>query len=122
MKRKIEIISIAILLILLILTVNVKAVEIQAMHSGLLKAFALSAGENNGNITVTNSAFIYNEETEQYDITLNLETEGLTDGTEIKIDLEGYSLENTMLRRRLIIHRKWKYSEYKYSNNIYCIK
>lgn len=122
MKRKIGIISIAILLILLILTVNVKAAEIQAMHAGLLKAFALYAGENNGNITVTNSAFIYNEETEQYDITLNVETEGLTDGTEIKIDVEGYSVENTILRRRLIIHCKWKYSEYQYSNNIYCIR
>lgn len=107
MKKQIKIISIVIILMLTVLTVNVSAQGIlQTIHNGLLRAFALYASETEASINVISSYSEFNEETENDDITINVETLGLADGTEISLSLQGYTLENEEVRRRVNIYCK----------------
>lgn len=106
MKKNIKVIVISIIFILTILTVNVNAQGVQAIHNGLLRAFALYASETDASITVISNSTEFNEETENDDITIQVETEGLADGTEINVAIQGYSLENEEIRRRYSIYCK----------------
>ena len=101
---KIKIIIIAIIFILTVFTLNVEAKAVQTMYAGLLKAFALSAPETNEIITIMDSSYEYNDEKENYTITLEVETEEILDGTVLNVELQAYSLENALLRRRSKIH------------------
>lgn len=101
---KTKTIMIAIILILTVFTMNVEAKAVQNMYAGLLKAFALSAPETNETITIIDSSYEYNEEKENYTITLDVETEEIVDGTALNVELQAYSLENELLRRRSNIY------------------
>lgn len=94
MKNKKIIISILVILILIISSVSAEAVGIPAICTGVLKAFALYGTVENIEIE---SSFVYNEETEKYDITLNAQTTGLTDGTELTVEIEGYTMDNEVI-------------------------
>lgn len=106
MKKQIKIISIVIILMITILTVNVKAYGISEIYNGILRAFALYEAGTEASITVAGSHSEFNEETENDDITINLDTVGLTDGTEIEVSIQGYTLENQEIRRRSGIYSK----------------
>lgn len=106
MKKIVKILSITMLLILTMLTVTVNAQGLQAINNGLLRAFALYAGETEASITVLDAYSIFNEETENDDITIELESSGLADGTEIEVSIQGYTLENQKIRRGFSIYSK----------------
>lgn len=101
MKKQIKIITIMIVFLMSILVINVNATTESAICSAVFKAFKLSEPAVQGSITVTNSDFEFDEETEKYNVTLNVTTDEIADSTELTVEVEGYTLSNEIMEEEL---------------------
>lgn len=101
MKKQIKIITIMIVFLMSILVINVNATTESAICSAVFKAFKLSEPAVQGSITVTNSDFEFDEETEKYNVTLNVTTDEIADSTELSVEVEGYTLSNEIMEEEL---------------------
>lgn len=105
MKKQIKIISIVTILIIAILSETVGAAGSSAMCKGLLTAVGLQEqvlyGDSEDNLTIDSGDMVYNKETQKYDITLEVSTSGIADGTQLTVTQEAYGKNNTDLTDEL---------------------
>lgn len=105
MKKKIRIIAVMATITILSLAVNSKAVNISAICLGVQRAVAiqqleLGAGAeetNTPNVTIGESQIAWNEETQSYDMEINVTSENIVDNTSLTVNMEAYREDKTAI-------------------------
>ena len=105
MKKKIRIIAVIATITMLSLAVNSKAVNISTICLGVQRAMAiqqleLGAGEEETNtptVTIGESKIAWNEETQSYDMEINITSENIVDDTELTVNMEAYREDKTVI-------------------------
>lgn len=105
MKKKIRIIAVMATITILSLAVNSKAVNISAICLGVQRAVAiqqleLGAGAeetNTPNLTIGESQIAWNEETQSYDMEINVTSENIVDNTSLTVNMEAYREDKTAI-------------------------
>lgn len=102
MKKQIKIISIVAILTLAILSGTARAVTISPMCKSLLTIIGLQEQMLYGdNLEITSGDMAYDKSNQAYDITLQVSTSGIPDGTTLTVTKEAYGSNNTNLTENL---------------------
>lgn len=106
MKKRIRIMAVIVAITMLGLTANVKAVNMSAIYLGVQRAIEMQqlelkegAGEetNTPTVIIGESQIDWNDETQSYDMQINVTSESIVDDTELTINIEAYREDKTLI-------------------------